>query len=167
MALRYDFRPKVSLAADTLRMVRSGVLSPRIPDRQRLLLMDSDLSDEVQSTEFVRQRTSPSDPIFIGVNDHSIPFVNDVRAYWLAERLPGVRYVNLDSAVIREPSVQGEIIAELQRNGVNWAILYHLSGDYDTWFPNLPPAPKALDNFLAATFREEAQFGRFSVIRRR
>jgi hypothetical protein len=55
-----------------------------------LLLIDSEISDEVQSTDFVRQRTSPLDPIFIGVNDHSKPFVNHVRAYWLAETLPGI-----------------------------------------------------------------------------
>jgi hypothetical protein len=97
MAFRDGFRPGVSLATTTLRTVSAGVLSPRMPDRQRLLLIDSSLSDEVQSTEFVRQRTSPSDPIFIGVNDHSMPFVNHVRAYWLAERLPGVRYIHLDS----------------------------------------------------------------------
>jgi hypothetical protein len=167
MAFR-GFRPGVSSAATTLRTVSIGVLSPRMPDRQRLLLVDSSLSDEVQSAEFVRRRTSPSDPIFVGVNDHSMAFVNHVRAYWLAERLPGVRYINLDSAVLREASVQQEIVAELQGNGVNWAILYNLSGkDYDSWFPNLPPAPRALDNFLATQFREEARFGRFSVIRRR
>jgi hypothetical protein len=168
MASRDAFHPKVSLAGATLRAVRLGVLNPRMPDRQRLLLIDSCLSDEVQSTEFVRQRTSPSDPIFISVNDHSIPFVNHVRAYWLAERLPGLRYVHLDSAVVRDESVQQEIIAELQHNGVNWVILYNLSrGDYNAWFTNLPPAPKSLDNFLATQFREEARFGQFSVIRRR
>jgi hypothetical protein len=169
MAFRAGFRPGVSLATTTLRTLKMGLLSPRMPDRQRLLLIDSSLSDEVQSTEFVRQRTSPSDPIFIGVNDHSMPFVNHVRAYWLAERLPGVRYVHLDSAVMLDESVQQEIIAELQRNGVNWAILYNRweDPDYNFLFPNLPPAPKALDNFLATQFREEARFGRFSVIRRR
>jgi hypothetical protein len=114
MAFRDDFRPIVSLAATTLRTVRLGVLSPRIPDRQRLLLIDPGLSDEVQSTEFVRQRTSPSDPIFIGVNDHSMPFANHVRAYWLAERLPGVKYVHLDSGVMLDESVQQEVITELQ-----------------------------------------------------
>lgn len=169
MAFRDGFRPGVSLAASTLRTVSSGVLNPRMPDRQRLLLIDSSLSDEVQSTEFVRQRTSPSDPIFIGVNDHSMPFVNHVRAYWLAERLPGVRYIHLDSGVMLDESVQQEIIAELQRSGVNWAILYNRSEDpdYDFLFQNLPPAPKALDNFLATQFREESRFGLFSVIKRK
>jgi hypothetical protein len=167
VAFRDGFHSKVRLAATTLGTARLGVLSPGMPDRRRLLLIDSGLSDEIQSTEFVRQRTSPSEPIFIGVNDHSMPFVNHVDAYWLAERPPGARYINLDSCVMVDESVQKEIIAELQGNGVNWAILYTLSGDYDSWFQNLPPAPKALDNFLATQFRKQAQFGRFSVIRRR
>src|SRR5262249_24992977 len=146
MAVRDGFRPRVSLAATTLRTVSAGVLSPRMPDRQRLLLIDPGLSDEVRSTEFVRQRTSPSDPIFIGVNDHSMQFVNHVRAYWLAERLPGVRYIHLDSGVMLDESVQEEIIAELQHNRVYWAILYNRSGDpdYDFLFQSLPPAPRTL-----------------------
>jgi len=79
-----------------------------------------------------------------------------------------VKYIHLDSGVMLDESVPQEIIAELQRNGVNWAILYDLSGkDYDSWFPNFPPAPRALDNFWATQFREEARFGRFSVMRRR
>src|SRR5262249_25591584 len=37
MAVRDDFRPRVSLAATTLRTARTGVLRPWMPDRQRLL----------------------------------------------------------------------------------------------------------------------------------
>jgi hypothetical protein len=96
-----------------------------------------------------------------------MPFANNVRGYWLAERLPGVRYVSLDSAMMVDESVQQEIIAELQANSVNWAILYNATKDYDNWYENLPPASKALDNFFATQFREETRSGRFSVIRRR
>jgi hypothetical protein len=86
----------------------------------------------------------------------------------LAERLPGIKYVQLDASVGTGESVQRETIADLERNGVNWAILYDASGTLDGGlYQNLPPGSKALDNFFATEFQEQARFGRFSVVRRK
>jgi hypothetical protein len=130
--------------------------------------MDPTLKDEVRATEFIRKRTPPSARIFVGVTDHSTSFINDVRAYWLSERLPGVTYVNIDSGIAGAETVQREIVAQLQRNHVNWAILYDWSNRWgENLFPNLPPGSKVLDEFFKSDFQEQARFGRYIVAARR
>ena len=161
-------KPDVNLAKNSLRMILDGGLDPRRPDRERLLVNSPELADEIQATEFVRKRTAPSDLIFVGVQCHSGSFVSDVRAYWLSERLPGVSYVHLDSGIAGKENVQREITSELERNGVDWAILYDASG---TWgelaYENLSPGSQVLDDFLRVHFETVVQFGRYSVVKRK
>jgi hypothetical protein len=168
LASKPDLHPPATLPWKVLKSLSSGSLDPRVPDRTRLPLIDPTLKDEIRATEFVRQRTPPSAPIFVGVTDHSTSFINDVRAYWLSERLPGVTYVNTDSGIAGRETVQREIVAELQRNHVNWAILYDWSGSWaDSLFPNLSPGSKVLDEFLKSDFQEQAHFGRYIVVARK
>jgi hypothetical protein len=163
-----SLRPNLALARSALALAAKGGLDPRMPDRQRLLLNDPTLSDEIRATEYVRQRTLPSAQVFVGVKDHSSAFTNDVRAYWLSERLPGLKYVHLDSAVAGQEKVQREITSELQRHGVDWAILLNLSGTVNPHlFPDAPSGSRVLDEYLQEHFLEEARFGRYSVFRRK
>ena len=91
-----------------------------------------------------------------------------MRAYWFSERLPGLRYVNIDSAIAGEETVQREIVAELQRNHVNWAILYDWADTAgDPLFPNLAPGSKVLDEFFKSDFQEQAHFGPYIVVARK
>jgi hypothetical protein len=163
---KVDFRMNVAEARTATRMLARGDLNPRVPDRRRLA-SDPELSDELKATEFVRRRTTPSTRIFVSVQDHSIPFANDVRAYWLSERLPAVTYVNLDLALTSGERVQRDIISQLQKNHTEWAILYDAKGSLmQPWYDKQPPGSKALDDFLAAQFQEAARFGRYLVMNR-
>jgi hypothetical protein len=163
-----DLHRPATLARRALKFASSGSLDPRVPDRTRLPLIDPALKDEIRATEFIRQRTPPSARIFVGVTDHSTSFVNDVRAYWLSERLPGVRYVNIDSGIAGGESVQQEIVADLQRNHVNWAILCNWSNrSRDDYFPDVVPGSKVLDAFFKSDFQEQAHFGYYIVMARK
>jgi hypothetical protein len=103
--------------------------------------------------------------MFVGVTDHSGAFTNDVRAYWLSERLPGLTYVHIDSAVAGRESAQREITSELQRNRVDWAILVDPSGiAMQQLFPDLRRGSGVLDEYFRAHFLEEARFGPYAVL---
>ncbi len=165
-AYETDLRTNVMLARGAAGMLVRGDLGLHISDRRRLG-SDPTMTDEIRATEFVRRRTTPSTRIFVGVKDHSSPFTNDVLAYWLAERLPAITYINLDSAITSEERVQLDIVNQLQKAQTEWAILYDFNGalikprfDQDT------PGFKELDDFLSAQFQETARFGRYSVVRR-
>ena len=168
LASRYPLQQSIPYTKAALLMIRNRGLEPGTPDRNRLMLTNPGLSDEVQATEFVRKKVAPSQPIYVGVRDHSQSFINSVRAYWLAERLPGSRHVNLDTPVGAGESAQLEIIKELRRNGVNWAILYNTAGTDDALlFERFTPGSKALDEYFADQFQEVASFGRYAVVTRR
>jgi hypothetical protein len=129
---------------------------------------DSLWPDEFQAVRFIRSNTGPADPIFVGLKDHSKVFMNDVRFYWLSERLPGSRYINLEPWSIQTESAQREIVSDLQRSGTNWAILE--DPEYLVVESSIqrshPRGSRLLNDFFLANFQEIAAFGRLSVIRR-
>ena len=167
MADNTNLWPDIALARHGAGMLARGDLALGISDRRRLA-SDPEMADEINATEFVRQRTAPSTRIFVGVKDHSSPFANDVRAYWLAERLPAVTYINLDLATTSEEAVQRDIINQIQNAHTQWAILFDAKGSLgmEPEFSPDKPASKALDDFLSTQFHEAARFGRFSVVTR-
>jgi hypothetical protein len=166
IADKTDLRTSVTLARGAVRTLARGDLDPHISDRVRLA-PDPAMADELKATEFVRGRTTPSTRIFVGVKHHSSPFMNDVLAYWLADRLPAITYINLDSAITSEEPVQEDIINQLQKANTEWAILYDAKGSLmELGFDQNTPGSKALDDFLSAQFQEAAQFGRYSVLAR-
>ena len=123
--------------------------------------------DEGKAVEFVRGKTAPNEPIFVGVKDHSRIFANDVRVYWLADRIPGCRYIQLDAGVVSRAEVQRQIVADLRRNGVRWAVLEDRSGRGDDSFrQKVTAGSTVLDEFLAASYREVTRFGPFSIVQR-
>lgn len=124
-------------------------------------------SSERKVVEFVRSRTAPGEPIFVGVKDHSRVFASDVRVYWLADRIPGCRYIQLDAGVVSRAEVQRQIVADLQRNGVRWAVLEDRSGQGDVSFlRRVTAGSTVLDEFLATNYREVTSFGPFSIVQR-
>ena len=128
-----------------------------------------DRSDEREALQFVRSKTSPADPIFVGVADHSRLFWNDVRAYWLADRPVGARYLMFDPGIVTEAPAQTEIIADLERRKVQYALIDHeaLAAFADrTFIERGYVGCGLLDEYLASHFRETARFGEFTVLGR-
>ena len=171
----------VSLFVRGIRSVTSGGLRLPMSDAEQLptgnrespwILSYADAVsaeevDELKVVEFIRTQTDPGDPIFVGVRDHSRIFANDVRIYWLANRVPGCRYVQLDAGVASRADVQRQIISDLQRNAVKLAVLQDFRWADDTFRRHVNPDSRVLDDFFAATFREVARFGTFSVVERK
>ena len=179
--------PDVSLLASGVHLITSGGLNVRTSDSDRYLSAEpgspwlsiypyqrnergnpSAGTDEFQAVQFIRANTRATETIFVGVKDHSRVFANDVRIYWLADRLPGSRYIDLDAGVASLEMVQREIISDLERSGTNWAVLEDAmsSGGESLLQRVRPPGSKLLDEFFLARFQEAASFGRLSVVRR-
>jgi hypothetical protein len=168
--LASDFKTGIGLLAN-------GFPDGRVSDGQRILYgapagpwaLLCDRSDEREALRFVRSKTSPADPIFVGVADHSRLFWNDVRAYWLADRPVGARYLMFDPGIVTEAPAQTEIIADLERRKVQYALIDHeaLAAIADrTFIEHGYVGCGLLDEYLASHFRETARFGEFTVLGR-
>ena len=168
--LARDFKTGIDLLAN-------GFPNRSVSDGERILYgapagpwaLLCDRSDEMRALRFVRARTSPADPIFVGVADHSRLFWNDVRAYWLADRPVGVRYLMLDPGIVTEAPAQAEIISDLERRKVPYALIDRedtAAFADQSFIQRGYVGSSLLDEFLASHFRETARFGNFTVLAR-
>jgi hypothetical protein len=160
-----------------VRSITSGALRLPVSDAERLaagnrqipwlgdyadLAQDDYTRDELNVVKFIRRESSIGDPIYVGVRDHSKFFANDVGIYWLADRIPGSRYIELEPGVASRPEVQRQIVSDLLRNAVKLAVLRDDPGEDRTFTPD----SHLLDEFFATTFKEVGRFGSFSVMER-
>lgn len=165
------FRP--SQIRQGVELISHGHLIQRVSDSERILGPPSppkpwlpvypDL-DELKALQFMRLRTSASDPIFIGVDNHAHPFGVDARAYWLLDRPIGTNYYIFDPDLTRQGAIQNAMIKALTSNRVRWVLIEH-DPPMDNSFRQLNvPGSKILDQFLSAHFVEIARFGRYGVL---
>jgi len=170
------FRPAVSHAKSGAGLLVRLIRNPHLSDAKEVLDAAIPASgwstvypdhDELAALRYLRARTSDSDPIFVGVQDHSRLFWNDLRVYWLAGRPIGVHTFQLETRVATEATVQREIIRDLQQNGVRWIILNSASvrGD-DTFLQRAYHGSTLLDEYIAKNFHQQARFGVYAVLSR-
>jgi hypothetical protein len=74
----------------------------------------------------------------------------------------------LDPGIASLEYGQREIVSDLQRNSINWAILEDAAGigEESTLQRLEPPGCKMLDEFFLANYHEVESFGTLSVVRR-
>jgi len=167
------FRPVAVYIPDGVRLVASLGRHPRTSDGDRLLggivpeavwLSIYPDQDELRALRYLRARTSIADAIFVGVPVNSKidgNSINDLRIYWLAGRKIGVRTFELEPGMVTKPVTQRELIADLELNNVKWVVI-----DSASFSPNTQAhrGPQLLDHSIATRYREEAQFGSYSIL---
>ena len=171
-----QFRPGLSRFPHGVTLLGDLVRDPHLTDTDRVLgptpLQPHWASvyrdwQELQALRYVRARTRSSEPIFVGVANHSKVFWNDLRMYWLSDRPIGAKMFQLETRVATEAPVQQGIIADLERNQVMWIVLDNaLDGD-DVWLKTGDEGSRLLDDYIAGHFAEEARFGPYMVLSKR
>jgi hypothetical protein len=169
-----DFRISASYLRSGVRLLSAAILPPYLPDTGRVLgptppnpgwASVYGNPDEIQTLRYVRSITHATDPIFVGVKDHSRVFNNDLRMYWLAGRPIGVKLFQLEPKVATEEKVQRQIVSDLETNGVNCLIIdqEQYLGD-ETYLSTGYVGSTLLDEYIADHYRQQARFGRFAVL---
>jgi hypothetical protein len=123
--------------------------------------------NELRAVQYLQQVTASTDPIFVGVQDHSKIFYNNLRIYWLSGRPIGAREFQLETRIATEAPVQREIIRDLDRNHVQCVVIDRDQprGD-ETFARRAYSGSMLLDNFILTNFKEEAHFGQYAILRR-
>jgi len=127
-----EFRPALSAFPKGLVILSHVIRDRNMTDSDRMLgdvpppkVWSSIYADEEEmaALRYFRERTSASTPLFVGFNDHSRIFWNDIRMYWLAGRPMAARIFQLEARVATEAPVQSKIIADLEKKKDVWIIL--------------------------------------------
>lgn len=113
--------------------------------------------------EFVRANTVPDEPIFSGVQDTSRLFINDAMLYFLADRPPATRWIEMEPGLTNTERGQSEVIEALDRRQVRLLVLRNqLSKE-----PNATSRSNGvhlLDAYVQENYREARQFGDYVVM---
>jgi hypothetical protein len=124
------------------------------------------------AADYVRERTAPTEPIFVaeGRNDHlltSYPVF-----YVLAGRMAGTRHAELYPGVTTREDTQRVIIEDLDAAGVRYVVRWPAGDNNDCPEPNLAchpetPGSTALDEYLNAEYEPVAHFDVLEILLRK
>jgi hypothetical protein len=167
-----ELRPVAAYIPNGVRLSASLGRHSRMSDADRVLGGDVPEAlwlsiypdeDELRAMRYLRARTGVGDAIFVGAPVNSkidTNYSNDLRAYWLAGRKVGVRTFELEPGMITKPVIQRDLINDLQRNNVSWLVIDSAYSSRDIQAYN---GSQLLDQYITANYREEAQFGSYSI----
>ena len=114
---------------------------------------------------YVRSITGPGEPIYSGVQDHSRLFINDAMLYFLTDRPPADRFLELEPGISNTRTGQQEIVDAIKHKNVKVIVLSNILSDE----PNLTSRSNGvmlLDEFIHANFHYDKSFGNQKVFRK-
>lgn len=139
-------------------------LVPLDPERASLIRVPSWMAFYGELVRHLRDQTSRSDFLYSGVVDHSKLLVNDSLIYFLTERLPADRFVELDPGIANTSGGQHELREALETRQVPTIVLLALHSRE----PNLTSSSNGvhiLDQYIRSRYAEGASFGNYTVLR--
>ncbi len=123
-------------------------------------------ANQAAAVKYVQDHVPPKGKIFVGAGRHDTLVFNDVLFYFLSERDSATRYHELHPGQITTRSVQQEIVEELQREHVEYVVLYVGADHYHE--PNrsgISSHVTVLDDFLGSHYETVEEFGKYKLLR--
>jgi hypothetical protein len=131
-------------------------------ERARCLILEP---ASAAAIEFVEQRTSPQDRIFVGAGRHDKIVANDIRFYFISGRSAITKWQEFDPGVQTTLPFQNQIIASMQEYSPKFIVLN--SAWDNVTEPNgsrIPSGVTTLDNYIHADYTPEASFGTIAIL---
>ena len=108
--------------------------------------------------KYVQDSTNSDEPIYSGVQDHSRLFINDAMLYFLANRPPADRFLELEPGIANTLQGQQEIIDAIKQKNVHMIVLSDILSNE----PNQTSKSNGvtiLDEYIRANYRFDRSFG--------
>jgi len=116
---------------------------------------------------FVAEHTAPGDPIYVGLQDHSRVFVNEMDIYYLTERTGATRIMQFDPNVVNREDVQRTMAAEIESARPEVAILSTRYSDRVEPNESRNPGSSFLDEHLRSSYEIAERAGPYLLLLRR
>lgn len=138
------------------------------PDDEKvtsLAFVDGERADAVR---FIKKATTANQRIYVGLTRHDKIFVNDVSAYFMADRLPSTKWHHFDPGLQSSERIQTEIIAELENVKPNYIWLESTWNSINE--PNdsaISSGIKVLDEYILNKYIPAKIFGEITILQRK
>ena len=133
--------------------------NPALPRLRCMMAYYQSDRRNVMVADFLRQRTPPDAPIYIGAGRHDKIFWNSVMMYFMAERPAATKWAELHPGVQTRAETQMHMIEEMRRTPPGFLVL---DTDWDTVHENNLSSKSSgihfLDNWLRECYKEVARF---------
>jgi len=161
----------VSNARSNLR----AVVEPQLPDsfkrtchppsgleRTQCMIVDQDRAAAIQ---YVEQRTTPADRIYVGAGRHDKLLWGDVSFYFVSDRTSVTKWYDLHPGVQTTLPIQHEMVDSLRQYAPKFVVLD--SGADKKMEPNqsrYSSGVMALDDYIRAHYAPQASFGTLTIL---
>lgn len=153
------------LAAACALSLTVGAFSLRAAELGALGAADRGL---VAGIRTVMLNTAPTDRLFVGLASHRITLLNDMLAYYLADRRSAVRDAMFNPGVTNTDRIQAEMVTQIGATGTELLLLNDLfalmsepSND------SVKPGSRILDAEITREFVEVCRFGPIAILAKR
>ena len=119
-----------------------------------------------QALRFLDQRLPAGAPVFVGNQRHDLIFINCSLCYFLLRRPSPTPYYNLHPGLATTEAVQREIVAQLERQKIDWILLWDHPPVGGPLEPRQAPGATDLDAYLASHYESAARYGPWEIRRR-
>jgi Dolichyl-phosphate-mannose-protein mannosyltransferase len=131
-------------------------------ERARCLILDPVAATAIQ---YVEQRTSPQDRIFVGAGRHDKILVNDIRFYFVSDRTATTKWEEFIPGVQTALPIQNQIIASMQEYSPKFIVL---NSTWDNYIePNgsrFSSGVTALDDYIHTHYVPQATFDKVVIL---
>ena len=131
-------------------------------ERARCLIVDAGPEAAI---EYVEQRTSPQDRIFVGAGRHDKILTNDMRLYFVTGRFAITKWQDFEPGVQTTLPIQNQIIASMQEYSPKFIVLNsawdNLKEPNDSRFSS---GVTTLDDYIHTHYTPQATFGTIAVL---
>jgi Dolichyl-phosphate-mannose-protein mannosyltransferase len=131
-------------------------------ERARCLILDPAAAAAIQ---YVEQRTSPQDKIFVGAGRHDKILANDIRFYFVSGRPAITKWQEFDPGLQTTLPFQNQIIASMQQYSPKLIVLNsywdNLMEPNDSRFSS---GVTTLDDYIHANYAPQATFGTIVIL---
>jgi len=131
-------------------------------ERARCLILNP---DPAAAIEYVVQRTSPQDRIFVGAGRHDKILADDIRFYFVSGRPAITKWQEFDPGVQTTLPIQNQIIASMQEYSPKLIVLNSAWDNLTE--PNgsrFSSGVTALDDYIHSHYTPQATFGTISIL---
>ncbi len=151
-----------NVALQTLLDTSDKQLVPFDTPRSSTIHVQRYMQPYIELVNYIRTHSRPHEAIYSGVDDHSRLFMNDVMLYFLADRPPPDRFLELEPGMSNSSDGQNRMIQVLQQSQVRLIVLASILSNE----PNLTSRSNgvtSLDEFIRKQYTPKANYLNYTV----